>query len=116
MALTYLNLPDTNFILDGVLVQGEAKQELANLLYLRYKELRMKLKDPHDWFDEVLSKLGDYKPTDGNVSTLYEHFEQVFFAGLSYGDASVRVSEDLTDDIYDFTEEEHGMFEAKNEQ
>lgn len=37
MALTYLNLPDTNFILDGVLVQGEAKQELMDLLYLRYK-------------------------------------------------------------------------------
>jgi hypothetical protein len=40
MAITYLNMPDTNFILDGVLVQGEAKQELANLLYLRYKALK----------------------------------------------------------------------------
>jgi hypothetical protein len=39
MALTYLNLPDTNFILDGVLLQGEAKQELMDALYLRYKQM-----------------------------------------------------------------------------
>ncbi len=39
MALTYLNLPDSNFILDGVLLQGEAKQELMDALYKEYKNM-----------------------------------------------------------------------------